>query len=101
MRGLVWGHASAREEFGVSHSTAPSIPFRSVRRGSGGPGVGSCEEGKGFKPWIIIKDLRGAHVSDLLFQEDREARGQGGHRLVGKQVLGAFYGTLLVGFRPG
>ena len=44
---------------------------------------------------IIIRDRWGAHFSDqLLFQEDREARGQGGSRSVGKRVMGAFLGTL-------
>lgn len=44
---------------------------------------------------VIIRDRWGAHFSDqLLFQEDREARGQGGSRSVGKRVMGAFLGTL-------
>lgn len=51
---------------------------------------------------IIIRDVRVAHFSDLLLvQEDREAAGQGGHRSIGKQVMGAFNGTLLVGASQG
>lgn len=45
---------------------------------------------------IIIRDGRVAQFFDLvLFQEDREARGQGGHRPVGKWVMGLFLGDSL------
>lgn len=45
---------------------------------------------------IIIRDGRVAQFCDLLlFPEDREARGQGGHRSVGNQVMGLFLGGSL------
>lgn len=64
----------------------------SVMRGAESPCVGLCQGalewlGKGLSTvGIIIRDSRVVQFSHLL--EDWEARSQGGHRSVGKQVVG-------------
>lgn len=58
-----------------------------------GEGFVNC--GDSYWGWTCFSVAEFSAV--LLFQEDREARGQGGSRSVGKQVVGMFQGDSLPG----